>query len=82
MLGRLIHRDAELRAENFKLKVNIVKDMAQEKHEEQNNRMMLPIAIGMTFTKAGKYIFSLGAVSFLEILSTNLLCFIYCYYLE
>ena len=28
VLGRLIHRDAELRAENFKLKVNIVKDMA------------------------------------------------------
>ena len=43
---------------------------------------MLPYAIGNVFTKAGSYIFSLGMVSFLEILSTNLLCFIYCYFLE
>lgn len=82
VLSKLIHRDAELRAENFKLKVNVVKNLEAEKHDEANNRMMLPHAIGNTFTKAGLYIFSLGTVSFLEVISTNLLCFIYCFFLE
>ena len=82
MLSKLIHKDADLRQENFAMKVNLVNDLAAEKHDESNNRMIAPYAIGNTFTKAGTYIFALGVVSFLEVISTNLLCFVYCYNLE
>ena len=34
MLVKLIHKDAELKQENFNMKVNIVKDLAAEKHDE------------------------------------------------
>ena len=82
MLRNLIHKDTELRQENFNLKVNVINDLANEKHDEKNNRMIAPYAIGNTFTKAGVYILCLGAVSFLEVVQTNLLCFVYCYFLE
>ena len=82
MLRNLINKDSELRQENFKLKVNVINDLAHEKHDERNNRMIAPYAIGNTFTKAGIYILCLGAVSFLEVISTNLLCYVYCYFLE
>ena len=82
VLRNLIHKDSELRQENFKMKVNVINQLANEKHDERNNRMIAPYAIGNTFTKAGVYILCLGAVSFLEVFSTNLLCFVYCYFLE
>lgn len=64
------------------MKVNIIRDLAEEKHDEGQNRMIAPYAIGNTFTKAGTYILNIGLVTFLEIISTNLLAYTFCYYLE
>ena len=82
MLKQLINKDSELRQENFNLKINVINDLSNEKHDEKNNRMIAPYAIGNTFTKAGVYIICLGVVSFLEVISTSLICYVYCYYLE
>ena len=64
------------------MKVKIINDLASEKHDEENNRKIMPYALGGVFFKAGTYILNLGIVSFLEIISMNLLCYVYCYFLE
>ena len=71
-----------LKAEAFNMKVKVIKDLAEEKHDESQNRMIAPYAIGNTFTKAGTYILNIGTTTFLETIIMNLLSYTYCYFLE
>lgn len=66
----------------FVPKLEVYEDVDKFRYDAKDNRRIQTVAVSRAFKKAGKYIFQLGLVNFLEQIIINLLLVIHCFYRE